>query len=115
MVAVGITSTQVAAWRWIESVAALVMATSGMLSAWLHLRLALQRVWPARVRILWAISAISLFASMTLAAIYGLRFYLPLMGLDIPWMRALHGTANAIGFGLASLLAWSMALKLKKI
>jgi hypothetical protein len=26
--------------------------------------------------------------------------------LNVPWMRALHGTANAIGFALVSVLAW---------
>lgn len=44
-----------------------------------------------------------------LAAIYGSRFYVPMPWLDIPWMRAVHGTANALGFGLAGLLAWAMA------
>ena len=45
---------------------------------------------------------------MLLAALYGLRFYLPVAWLDIPWMRALHGSANALGFALPALLGWSM-------
>jgi hypothetical protein len=46
---------------------------------------------------------------MLLAALYGSRFYLAVDWLDIPWMRALHGTANAVGFGVVGLLGWSMA------
>ena len=26
--------------------------------------------------------------------------------LDVPWMRAVHGTVNAVGFGLGGVLAW---------
>lgn len=33
----------------------------------------------------------------------------PPAGLDIPRMRALHGTANALGFALAGVLAWVLA------
>jgi hypothetical protein len=43
---------------------------------------------------------------MALAALYGSRAFLPVSWLDIPWMRALHGTANAFGFALAGLLGW---------
>ena len=38
-----------------------------------------------------------------------LRFYLPLEWLSIPWMRALHGTVNVFGFGLAGVAAWLAA------
>lgn len=56
---------------------------------------------------LFLLSGVSLFFGMALAAIYALRaFVLPLPWLDIPWMRALHGTLNAFGFGLCSMLAW---------
>jgi hypothetical protein len=30
----------------------------------------------------------------------------PLPWLDIPWMRALHGTANALGFTVPALVGW---------
>jgi uncharacterized membrane protein len=82
-----------------------------MMIGWLHFRLARRRERRFLVRALWVISAASLGASMVLAALYGSRFYLPVAWLDIPWMRALHGTANALGFGLAGLWGWTLAAK----
>jgi hypothetical protein len=40
-------------------------------------------------------------------ALYGLRAWLSIAWLDLPWVWALHGTANSLGFALAGLLAWS--------
>jgi YndJ-like protein len=108
LVAIGITSTQLKAGPLIESLAAWVLAAAGILTASLHLRLAFAPGRPL-VRCLWAVAAVSLAGSMVLAAMYGSRFYIALSWLDIPWMRAFHGTANALGFGLAGLLAWVMA------
>ena len=48
-------------------------------------------------------------AGMVLSTLYGLRFFDVLPGLDIPWMRALHGTGNALGFALPALMAWTQA------
>lgn len=110
LVAIGITSTQLKAGPLIESLAAWVLAAAGILTASLHLRLAFAPGRPA-VRCLWTVAAVSLAGSMVLAAMYGSRFYIALSWLDIPWMRAFHGTANALGFGLAGLLAWVMAKK----
>jgi hypothetical protein len=45
---------------------------------------------------------------MFLAALYGSRQLLPLEWLTIPWMRALHGTVNSLGFALSALLAWKI-------
>ena len=105
LTALGITTTQLEFDHAMESVAALVTASAGLLTAWLHCRLAMQKMQPRLVRSLWLIVALSLTFSMTLAMLYGLRFYLLLMWLDLPWMRALHGTANALGFGLVGLIA----------
>lgn len=105
--AVGITATQLELGSLIECLAAWFLALSGLLCAWLHLRLAMQPAWPSLVRGLWAVVSLSLFGSMILAAMYGSRTYAAVAWLNIPWMRALHGTTNAIGFGLAGLLAWS--------
>ncbi len=107
LVAIGITATQLRFGPFLECLAAWVLATSGMLTAWLQVRLATQSRWSPLARSLWAVSALSLAASMMLAALYGTRFYLPLAWLDIPWMRALHGTANALGFAIPSLWAWN--------
>ncbi|HZS03903.1 MAG TPA: YndJ family protein [Blastocatellia bacterium] len=109
LTAVGITTTQLGFSHAVESLAALLTALAGLLTAWLHFRLAIQKNQPGLVRGLWLVAALSLTFSMTLAALYGLRFYLPTAWPDIPWMRALHGTANAFGFGFAGLLAWGMA------
>jgi hypothetical protein len=46
---------------------------------------------------------------MTLAGLYGLRTWVSVSWLDIPWMWALHGTANSLGVGVAGLLAWVLA------
>jgi hypothetical protein len=109
LVAAGITATQLGFAPWLECLAALVMAAAGLGVAWLHLMLA----WGARttelVRALWAIAGLALAFGMVLAGCYGLRFYLPLEWLSIPWMRALHGTANTFGFALAGVLAWLLA------
>ncbi len=47
---------------------------------------------------------------MVLAALYGSRFQAPpLAWLDIPWMLALHGSANALGIGVLGLWGWTLA------
>lgn len=107
-VAVGITTTQLGWGYLLESLAAWLMALGGLLSAWLHLKLAARRSESGLGRSLLTIAALSLAASMVLAALYGSRFYAPIEWLDIPWMRAWHGTANAFGFGLAGLSAWTL-------
>jgi hypothetical protein len=109
LVAVGITASQLRAGPVIECAAAWLMAAGGVLTAWLHLQLALASDWPRLVRVLWLTAGLSLLGSMALAATYGSRFYAPVAWLDIPWMRVLHGTANALGFGLAGVLGWYLA------
>jgi hypothetical protein len=108
LVAVGITATQLRLGPLPECAASCLLAAAGVLTACLYFRLAARRDWPRATRVLWAAVALSLTGSMLLAALYGLRFYLPVAWLDIPWMRALHGTANAIGFALAGLVSWTL-------
>lgn len=108
LVAVGITATQLGLGPGIEALAAWVMAAAGVLVAGLHLRLAVGSDAPGTARLLWGVAALSLLGSMVLAALYGARFHLPAVrGLDIAWMQALHGAANAVGFGLCGLLGWA--------
>lgn len=107
LVAVGITATQLGFGPWIEALAAWTVAAAGALVAWLHLRLATRPRYPPLARVLWTVAAVSLLASMGLAALYGSRFHLSqVRWLDIAWMQALHGAANAFGFALAALLGW---------
>jgi hypothetical protein len=109
LVAIGITATQLGFTPLVECVAAWVLAITGMAVGCLQIRLAMQLGLPRFVRACWTIAGTSLLVSMLLAALYGSRFYLAVDWLDIPWMRALHGTANAVGFGVVGLLGWSMA------
>jgi YndJ-like protein len=109
-VAIGITASQLGAGPVTELVAAVLLALSGCGVAGLHLQLVWTRRWPGRVRWLWGVAAISLTAGMVFAAVYGVRsFFQPWSWLDLPWMRALHGTLNAIGFGFAGTLGWWLA------
>jgi hypothetical protein len=111
LVAIGITTTQLGLSPLLECIAVCWTAVAGLLTAWLHLRLASQPRHPGVVRALWAIAAGSLAGSMVLAALYGCRWYLPLAWLDIPWMRALHGTTNALGLGLTGVVGWHIAAR----
>jgi hypothetical protein len=106
LVAAGITATQLRFAPWLECLAALVMAAAGLGVACLHLALAWQGGRTRLVRGLWGVAGGSLVFGMVLAACYGLRIYLPLEGLSIPWMRALHGTVNVFGFALAGMAGW---------
>lgn len=108
LVAVGIASQQLGGPAWVELLAAWVLVLGGWGVAWLHLVLAVQeRSVCIGARALWFVAGISLAAGMLLAGLYASRGYLaPLPWLDIPWMRALHGSLNALGFALAALLGW---------
>jgi hypothetical protein len=111
LVAVGITGTQLGAGQLGEVVSAIVLGSAGILVALFQAGLALSSRWPQASRVLWAVAAFSLAFGMTLAVLYGIRSVaLPLPWLGIPWMRALHGTANAIGFCLCAAMGWRLAI-----
>lgn len=106
-VAVGITLAQLQVASTVEAAAALLMAASGVAVGVVHVALGLRRHGSVGVRCGWVIAGGSLVVGMLLAALYGVRGFLaPWPWLDIPWMRALHGSVNAIGFGLCGTLAW---------
>lgn len=107
LVAVGITASQAGFSPMVELVAAWCMSLAGLAVAWLYFRLGLLGS-PRRqfTRELWAFGALFLACGMTLSILYGSRAILPLAWLDIPMMRALHGTANALGFTIPCLLGW---------
>lgn len=106
LVAVGITTTQLGAGASLELAAAWITGAAGLLVAWLHLRLAARAGEPALARVLWAVAGLSLVVGALFAAVYGTRHAAQLAWPDIPWMRVLHGTPNALGFGVAGALAW---------
>ena len=109
-VAVGITTSQLGWGPAVEAAAGSALALSAMLVAIFHVRIALEGDLPAPARVLLGIAGGSLFFGMVLAALYAIRaFAAPLPWLGIPEMRALHGTLNAVGFGLCGVLGWRAA------
>ncbi len=110
LLAVGITLTQFSLGVDWEMVSAWLMATSAAAVAVMHLRLALLKNNPLVIRSLWLASAAALLGGMLLAGLYGSRFVAPVAWLDIPMMRALHGSLNAVGFALCGVLGWSRKL-----
>ena len=115
LVAVAITSSQFGAGLVMELVAAVVLGVSASAIGACLVRLAFRREpRAASVRALWLIAGLSLIFGMALAILYGARgVMMPLPWLDIPWMRALHGTANALGFGTCAIVGWWLTLRLK--
>jgi hypothetical protein len=106
-VALGITSTQLGWAGGVECAAALIMSTAGLAVAMTHVRLGLGLRRSVAVRCLWVAAGCSLAAGMLLSALYGMReVFAPWPWLDIRWMRALHGSVNAIGFAGAGTWAW---------
>ena len=110
-VAVGIATTQFGWGPAFEGAAGCGLALAGMAVAVLHVRLGTEQStgsWPQRS--LFLVAGASLFFGMTLAAADAARSFAgPLPWLDVPWMRAVHGTVNAVGFGLGGVLAWSLS------
>jgi hypothetical protein len=109
LVAAGITATQLGVGPLLECSASWITAAAAVLTAGLHLQLARRGAEPPLTRALWAAAGLSLAAAMALAAAYGTRAYVDLAALDIPWMRAVHGSLNALGFALGGLVAWRRA------
>lgn len=107
LTAVGITATQLGLSPILEAIAAWCMSLSGLGVAWLYLRLAFQPTTAPVARQLWSFGALFLTCGMILSILYGTRYFVPLPWLDIPLMRALHGTANALGFTVPALVGWS--------
>lgn len=113
LVALGITATQLGFNPGFEALAALFTSCAGLVAAVLHMRVAWQQ-HSFGVKILFMLCGLALMFGMLQAALYGVRFYLVLEWPAIPWMRALHGTANALGFGLLGVLGWSFAARAGK-
>lgn len=91
----------------LELVAGCSLALGGCFVAAMHLRLATMR-GPAVFRVAIAISGLSLAGALVLAALFAARgvVFVPWV-VDIARMAKLHGTANAVGFALLGMLAWS--------
>ncbi len=107
-VALGIAGSQLGWSPVIEAAAACALALSAAAIAILHIRWALDTpTAPPLARVLVGVAGTSLFFAMLLAAAYGVRsFATPLPWLGLPQMRAIHGTLDAVGFGLCGALGW---------
>lgn len=111
LTAAGITITQLGWGKGVETAAALCMAAGGLLTGWLHLRLAANTEFRPAARLLWTITGVCLLLSMTLAALYGLRVVFPLMWLNLPLMWIVHGSANAVGVGVTGVWGWMRSIE----
>lgn len=111
LLAIGITLTQLDFGPDWEMTSAWLMALSASSVAITHLRLASSNDNSWRIRTLWVVSAVALLGGMTLAGLYGSRFLAPVSWLDIPMMRALHGTLNAVGFAGCGVAGWWVAMR----
>lgn len=106
LVAIGITTTHYNLPIWIEVLSVTVMTFGGFMTGLLYLLLG----WKNKAKgfgILWLLAGLALMIGMVLAFCYGWRsvFIIPI--LSIPWMYAVHGTLNAVGFALPAVLGWS--------
>lgn len=103
-VALGITATQIGWGLTLEKAAGGWLALSGLVVGILHVRLAIEGPrMPALTRALLLIAGVSLVLGMALAGAYALR---ATSWLDLPRMRAIHGSLNALGFAACGLIAW---------
>ena len=98
--AIGITATQLGMGWTIELGSALCLAFFGCSLGFLMLRSYKQAP-------LLAVSGLFLIFGVCVAALYALRPIYPVALLDIPNMRAIHGTVQAFGFSTLALFALS--------
>jgi len=106
LTAAGITVAQVTGHFQLETLAACLVALSGWGVAFGYIRVILKEDLPRVTRWCWGIMAVSLLFSMTLSVGYAVRIYWPVDLLNLPAMRAFHGTANAFGVAGGGLLGW---------
>lgn len=105
-VAFGITATKLGWGHNLEEAAGCGLALAGMAVAVLQVRIALESKRPVLTRWLLGVSGASLFFGMVLAGLYAMGASVIVPWLGIPQMRLIHGTVNAIGFGLCGVIAW---------
>lgn len=109
LVALGITTSHFLLPEIIETACVTILAGSAFGIGLLHIVFAFKN--KEKWSWLLAISGLALMAGMVLAMGYGWRFYIPISFLSIPWMYAVHGTLNALGFALPGVLGWFVSVK----
>lgn len=95
-VAAGISATQLGLSPGLEIAAATGLAAAGIATAVVQWASARSAATPAPARWCLSVSSLALVGTMLLAALYGWRSVHHWDWLDIPWMRAWHGTGNAL-------------------
>lgn len=110
-VAIGITASQLGYPPFVEMASVVIMVTGGLVVGIACVQKALLKTHGVTVRICWGLAGISLCLGMGLALLYGLRYVWPIPWLSIPWMYAVHGTLNSLGFALPALLGQHLEQK----
>lgn len=114
LVAIGITTTHFDLPIWIEVMAVTIMFIGGFGIGLLYCFWG-GKHWRTVYGKLWIVGGIALLAGMSLALGYGWRHYYLIPTLTIPWMYVVHGTLNAVGFALPTILGWKFYWRSKRI
>ena len=111
LTAAGITATQLLHQPFLETLAAMTVTLAGWSTAVGYLDFIVKKKVKAQTRICWTILSFALLASMLLAFLYAIRYWMVIEWLTIPSMRALHGSLNAILVSGSGLLGWQLFVK----
>ena len=114
LVAIGITGTHLDLPTWIEVLAVTIMVFGGFSTGLLHSGLGWKNLKKGYGK-LWLLAGLALMAGMLLALGYGWRHYYLIPTLTIPWMYAVHGTLNAVGFAVPAILGWTFYVRSNRI
>jgi YndJ-like protein len=106
LVAIGITTSQMAMPFWIETLAVSILASAAFTVSLAQLNWSMRHPMPFGPRCLFAVGGLALAVGMVLATIYGWRSVVSVSWATIPAMYAIHGTLNSLGFCLPGFVAW---------
>ncbi len=110
LVAIGISATHFGWHGWIEvfCVSIMTLVGSGLGGLYIYFGLKVKEYLP---KVLFLLGGIALLVGMSLAFCYGWRHVFVIETLTIPWMYAVHGTCNAVGFAAPVLVGWKLVKK----
>jgi YndJ-like protein len=106
LTALGITTTQLGLPHFIETIAAVSMALSGVLSGFVFIKFGFKE--DGITQKLWLLGGFCLLLGMILAFCYAIRPIYAIPILTIPFMQAVHGSLNALGFGTLTLVGFGL-------
>ncbi len=108
LVAIGISATHFNWSGYLEVCSVSVMTIAASIVGLLHISLGIKtkKILP---KICFILGGLALIIGMSLAFCYGWRHVYIIEALTIPWMYAIHGTCNAIGFAFPILVAWKLS------